>query len=186
MRFAPAHQTVATVFDIAMCYTAQESGKESNMQIVAVERIERTNSIFKLHIENTAKLFIQIDPFAHAQKMHAVLVAELAELIPRLSIPFRTKGVPHRHVNEKIAFVTAEFSMQLADASAFGFFVRHHARILDAERRTHNQCRLQNAHIARTEQHRRKRNVHRELRHFATELCHVTARIVGRERPKFE
>ena len=118
--------------------------------------------------------------------MHAVLVAELAEFVPRLSIPICTERIPHRNVNEKIALVTAEFSMQLADASTFGFFVRNHTRILDAECRTHDERRLQHARITGTEQHRRKRNVHRELRHFATELGHMPARIISRERPKFK
>ena len=58
VRFTAAHQAVTTVFDIAMRHTAQESSEERNVQIIAMERIERTNSIFKLYIENATELFV--------------------------------------------------------------------------------------------------------------------------------
>ena len=165
---------------------AQESGKERNVQIVAMERIERTNFIFKLHFENAAELFVQIHPFTQAQKMHTVLVAELAEFVPSFAVPVRAKSIPHRNVNEKIALVTAEFTVQLTDAGAFRFVVRHYTRVLDAQRRANDKCRLQHARFTGTEQYRRKRYVHREARHIAAKFCHMTARIISGERTQFK
>ena len=156
------------------------------MQIVAMERIERTNFIFKFHFENAAELFVQIHPFTQAQKMHTVLVAELAEFVPSFAVPVRAESIPHRNVNEEVALVTAEFAVQLTDASAFRFIVWHHARILDAKRRANDKRRLQNAQITGAQKHRRKRHVHREARHVAAKLGHMTARIACRECAKFK
>ena len=82
--------------------------------------------------------------------------------------------------------MTAEFAVQLTDASAFRFIVRHHARILNAKRRAHDKSWLQNAQITSAQKHRRKRHVHREARHVAAKLGHMTARIVGGECAKFK
>ena len=186
MRFATAHQAVTAIFDIAVRNPAQESGEERNVQIVAMERIERTNFIFKFHFENAAELFVQIHPFTQAQKVHAVLIAELAEFVPSFAVPVRAERIPHRNVNEEVALVTAEFAVQLTNASTFRFIVRHHTRILDAKSRAHDKRRLQNAQVTSTQKHRRKRHVHREARHIAAKLGHMTARIVSRECAKFK
>ena len=82
--------------------------------------------------------------------------------------------------------MTAEFAMQLTDAGAFRFVIRHHTRVLNAKSRAHDKCRLQNAQITSSQKHRRKRHVHREARHIAAKLGHMTARIVSRECAKFK
>ena len=111
MRLASAHQSVAAIFDIAAGNTSEEPRKERNVQVVAVERIQRTHSIFEFHVENATELFVQIDPFTATQKMEAELVAELAQLVPGLAIPFGTEGIPHANVGQEIALVTRKLSM---------------------------------------------------------------------------
>ncbi len=151
-----------------------------------METVERAHAILEFHVEDAPELFVQIDPFAATQKMKAVLVAELAQLIPGLAIPFGTEGIPHADEREEIALVPREPAVQLADAGAFGFFARHHARVLDGERRADNQRGLQYAGIPRPQEHRRECHVHREARHLAAKLGHMPAGIVGGKRTEFK
>ena len=151
-----------------------------------METVQRADAILEFHVEDAPELFIQIDPFAAAQKVQAILVAELAQLIPGLAIPFGTEGIPHADEREEIALVARKLAMQLPDAGAFGLFARHHARILNAQSRTDNQRGLQDAGIARPQEHRRKRHVHREAGHFSSEFGHMPAGVVGSQRAEFK
>ena len=88
------------------------------------------HAILEFHVEDAPELFVQINPFAAPQKVQAVLVAELAQLIPGFAIPFGAEGIPHADEREEVALVARKPAVQLADAGAFGFFARHHARVL--------------------------------------------------------
>ena len=108
------------------------------MQVVAVERIQRTHSIFEFHVENATELFVQIDPFTATQKMEAELVTELAQLVPGLAIPFGAEGIPHANVGEKVALVPRKLAMQLADTGALRLLAGDHSRVLNRECRADN------------------------------------------------
>ena len=139
MGFAPAHQAVATIFDIAAGNSPEESGKECDVQVVGMETIERAFALVELDFENAAELVIQINPFAATQEMHAELVAEFAELVPGFAIPFGAEGIPHAYKSQKIAFVTRKFAVQLADSGAFRLFAGDHSGVLNRECRADNQ-----------------------------------------------
>ena len=129
---SPAHQAVATVFDVAAGNAPEESGKECDVQVVGMETFKRAFALVELDIENAAELVIQINPFAATQEMHAELVAEFAELVPGFAIPFGAEGIPHAYKSQKIALVARKLAVQLADSGAFRLFARDNAWVLNA------------------------------------------------------
>ena len=186
VRLAPAHQAVTAIFEIPQGYTTQESRKKSYVQVIAVETVERADAILEFYVEDAPELFVQIYPFAAPQEMQAVLVAELAQLVPGLAIPFSAEGVPHADEREEIALVACELAVQLANAGAVRFFARYHARVLDAQGRADNQRGLQYAGITRPQEHSRERHVHREARHLAAKLGHMPVGVIGGQRAEFK
>ena len=114
-----------------------------------METVERAHAILKFYVEDAPELFVQINPFATPQEMQAVLVAELAQFVPGLAIPFSAEGVPHADERKEIALMARELAVQLANARTFGLLTGYHARVLDGKRRTDNQRGLQHARIAR-------------------------------------
>ena len=186
MGFAPAHQAVATVFNVAAGNAPKESGKERDVQIVGMEAFEWAFTLVELDFENAAELVVQINPFAATQEMHAELVAEFAKLVPGFAIPFGAEGIPHANKSQKIALVARKFAVQLADSGAFRLFAGDNTRVLNAKGRADDERRLQNARFSSPQKHSRKRHVHREPRHFAAKLGHMTAGIVRSQRAEFK
>ncbi len=108
------------------------------MQVVSVETIEWADAIFIFHVEDATELFVQINPFTATQKMEAELVAILAQLVPRFSVPFTAETIPHANVGEKVALVPRKLAMQLADTGALRLLAGHHSRVLNRECRADN------------------------------------------------
>ena len=138
MRFAAAHQSVATVFDITAGNTSEETRKKRDVQIIGMETIQRADAVFAFHVENAAELFVEVNPFTATQKMEAELVAEFAQLVPGFSVPFGAEGIPHANVGEKVALVPRKLAMQLADTGALRLLAGDHSRVLNRECRADN------------------------------------------------
>ena len=131
-------------------------------------------------------MLVQINPFAATQKMQAELVAILAQLVPRFSVPFTAETIPHANVGEKVTLVARKLAVQLTDSGALRLFARHHARVLDAKGRANDERRLQDARFSGPQKHRRECHVHRQASHFASKLRHMAAGIVRSQRAELK